>query len=133
MAAVPEEYLEQIYRLHMEKDEVTITDLARSLKVSPASVTGMLKRLSERGLIQQGWKDSHDSVVHQDGVLAQAPIALCEVQGYAFGAWRGAARLAAMRGEGCDSVQGYYIGRPMPLADFQVAIGNSRGTSVTAA
>jgi EAL domain-containing protein (putative c-di-GMP-specific phosphodiesterase class I) len=41
-------------------------------------------------------------------------------------------QLAAVRGEGCDSVQGYYIGRPMPLADFQAAIGNSRG-SVTAA
>jgi diguanylate cyclase (GGDEF)-like protein len=42
-------------------------------------------------------------------------------------------QLAAVRGEGCDSVQGYYIGRPMPLADFQVGIGNSRGASVTAA
>jgi glycogen debranching enzyme len=56
-------------------------------------------RRSASGLIQQGWKDSHDSVFHQDGVLAQPPIALCEVQGYAFGAWRGAARLAAMRGD----------------------------------
>jgi DtxR family Mn-dependent transcriptional regulator len=46
-----EEYLEWIYRLSREQDEVTTTDLARSLKVSPASVTGMLKRLGERGLI----------------------------------------------------------------------------------
>jgi DtxR family Mn-dependent transcriptional regulator len=46
-----EEYLEWIYRLSKEQDEVTTTDLARSLKVSPASVTGMLKRLGERGLI----------------------------------------------------------------------------------
>ena len=46
-----DEYLEQIYRLSKEQDEVTTTDLARSLKVSPASVTGMLKRLSERGFI----------------------------------------------------------------------------------
>src|SRR5437868_13701396 len=46
-----EEYLEWIYRLSKEQDEVTTTDLARSLKVSPASVTGMLKRLAERGLI----------------------------------------------------------------------------------
>jgi len=45
------EYLEQVYRLSREQDEVTTTDLARSLKISPASVTGMLKRLSERGLI----------------------------------------------------------------------------------
>jgi len=46
-----EEYLEWIYRLSKEQDEVTPTDLARSLKISPASVTGMLKRLGERGLI----------------------------------------------------------------------------------
>jgi EAL domain-containing protein (putative c-di-GMP-specific phosphodiesterase class I) len=42
-------------------------------------------------------------------------------------------QLEAVRGEGCDSVQGYYIGRPMPLADFQGFVGNSRGASVTAA
>jgi DtxR family transcriptional regulator, Mn-dependent transcriptional regulator len=46
-----EEYLEWIYRLSKENDEVTTTELARKLKVSPASVTGMLKRLGERGLI----------------------------------------------------------------------------------
>jgi DtxR family transcriptional regulator, Mn-dependent transcriptional regulator len=51
LSANIEEYLEWIYRLSKEEDEVTTTDLARSLKVSPASVTGMLKRLSERGLI----------------------------------------------------------------------------------
>lgn len=46
-----EEYLEWICRLSREQDEVTTTDVARSLRVSPASVTGMLKRLQERGLI----------------------------------------------------------------------------------
>jgi len=46
-----EEYLEQIYRLSKEQEEVTTSDVARSLKVAPASVTGMLKRLAERGLI----------------------------------------------------------------------------------
>src|SRR5438132_6588699 len=51
LSANIEEYLEWIYRLSREQDEVTTTDLARSLKVSPASVTGMLKRLAERGLI----------------------------------------------------------------------------------
>lgn len=51
MSASIEEYLEWIYRLSKEQDEVTTTDLAKSVKVSPASVTGMLKRLSERGLI----------------------------------------------------------------------------------
>jgi glycogen debranching enzyme len=56
-------------------------------------------RRSHSGLIQQGWKDSHDSVFHADGTLAEAPIALCEVQGYAHGAWVGAANLAEKRGE----------------------------------
>lgn len=51
MSASIEEYLEWIYRLSKEQDEVTTTDVARSVKVSPASVTGMLKRLAERGLI----------------------------------------------------------------------------------
>ncbi len=51
LSANIEEYLEWIYRLSKEQDEVTTTDLARSLKVSPASVTGMVKRLCERGFI----------------------------------------------------------------------------------
>ncbi len=54
-------------------------------------------RHSENGLVQQGWKDSIDSVFHEDGALATAPIALCEVQGYAYAAWRGAAELADLR------------------------------------
>ena len=56
-------------------------------------------RVSKSGLIQQGWKDSWDSIFHEDGSLAEAPIALCEIQAYAYGAWRGAARLANVRGE----------------------------------
>jgi glycogen debranching enzyme len=56
-------------------------------------------RHSANGLVQQGWKDSNDSVFHADGRLAQAPIALCEVQGYAYAAWRGAAELAEMRND----------------------------------
>jgi glycogen debranching enzyme len=51
------------------------------------------------GLLQQGWKDSNDSVFHEDGELAEPPIALCEVQGYAYGAWAGAAALAEVRGD----------------------------------
>jgi DtxR family Mn-dependent transcriptional regulator len=51
LSANIEEYLEWIYRLSKEQDEVTTTDLARSLRVSPASVTGMVKRLCERGFI----------------------------------------------------------------------------------
>ncbi len=43
-------------------------------------------RHRETGLLQQGWKDSQDSVFHGDGLLAQGPIALCEVQSYAYAA-----------------------------------------------
>jgi glycogen debranching enzyme len=56
-------------------------------------------RRSGSGLVNQGWKDSYDSVFHDDGALALPPIALCEVQGYAYGAWLGAAALAAARGD----------------------------------
>jgi glycogen debranching enzyme len=55
-------------------------------------------RQSEDGLVQQGWKDSNDSVFHADGTLAAGPIALCEVQGYVYAAKRGAAHLASLLG-----------------------------------
>ncbi|HLK89387.1 MAG TPA: amylo-alpha-1,6-glucosidase [Polyangia bacterium] len=55
-------------------------------------------RLTDKGLVQQGWKDSHDSVFHADGALAEGPIALCEVQGYVYGAFRAAAELATALG-----------------------------------
>lgn len=44
-----------------------------------------------KGLANQGWKDSSDSIRFQDGRLARAPIALCEVQGYAYAARHGMA------------------------------------------
>jgi len=43
-------------------------------------------RQTETGLLQQGWKDSQDSVFHADGSLAKGPIALCEVQSYVYAA-----------------------------------------------
>lgn len=39
---------------------------------------------SSRGLGNQGWKDSGDSIVNADGTLAKPPIALVEVQGYVY-------------------------------------------------
>jgi glycogen debranching enzyme len=54
---------------------------------------------SQRGLANQGWKDSEDSVFHADGTLAHGPIALCEVQGYVFLARLQAAALARAMGE----------------------------------
>jgi glycogen debranching enzyme len=51
------------------------------------------------GLRNQGWKDSFDAIFHSDGELAQGPIALCEVQGYAYAAKRSAARCARRLGQ----------------------------------
>ncbi len=56
------------------------------------------QRENEDGLVQQGWKDSWDSVFHADGELAEPPIALCEVQGYAYAARREAADIASALG-----------------------------------
>lgn len=44
------------------------------------------KRRSPRGLRNQGWKDSSDSISFADGTLAEGAIALCEVQGYVYDA-----------------------------------------------
>jgi glycogen debranching enzyme len=55
-------------------------------------------RRSRRGLVHQGWKDSHDAVFHRDGTPAEPPIALCEVQGYVYGAKVAAAQLANLLG-----------------------------------
>ena len=51
-------------------------------------------RHTDHGLVQQGWKDSNDSVFYSDGRLAAGPIALCEVQSYVYAAKRGIATVA---------------------------------------
>ena len=51
------------------------------------------------GLANQGWKDSHDSIFHQDGRSAEGPIALIEVQGYAWRAYLSMSALAKRRGD----------------------------------
>ena len=56
-------------------------------------------RKSANGLVNQGWKDSEDSVFHADGSLAQGSVALAEVQGYVFLARMHAARLALALGD----------------------------------
>jgi glycogen debranching enzyme len=60
-------------------------------------------RKSKHGLIHQGWKDSVDAVFHCDGSSAEAPIALCEVQGYVYAAKRAASGLAKMLGDAARS------------------------------
>ena len=55
-------------------------------------------RRTSEGLINQGWKDSYDSVFHADGTIARGPIAIAEVQAYVYGAWQAAADIAGRLG-----------------------------------
>lgn len=57
------------------------------------------RRKTDRGLANQGWKDSWDAVGFADGQLAEPPIALCEVQGYTYAARLGRADLAEAFGD----------------------------------
>ncbi|HEU5083970.1 MAG TPA: glycogen debranching N-terminal domain-containing protein [Acidimicrobiales bacterium] len=57
------------------------------------------RRATDRGLANQGWKDSWDAIRHADGALAEAPIALCEVQGYVYAAYVARAHLAEEAGD----------------------------------
>jgi glycogen debranching enzyme len=57
------------------------------------------QRASERGLANQGWKDSYDAIFHADGRLAEGYIALAEVQGYVFAGKQLAARCASRLGK----------------------------------
>ena len=57
------------------------------------------QRATDMGLQNQGWKDSWDGITFADGLVPQAPIALCEVQGYVYDAYVTRARLAQQDGE----------------------------------
>jgi glycogen debranching enzyme len=52
------------------------------------------RRTSDRGLRNQGWKDSWDAIRFANGELGRPPIALCEVQGYVYGAYLAKAHFA---------------------------------------
>jgi glycogen debranching enzyme len=57
------------------------------------------QRSTPDGLENQGWKDSADAIRFADGRLAEPPIALCEVQGYAYAAHVARADLAEAVGD----------------------------------
>lgn len=57
------------------------------------------QRKHDKGLENQGWKDSRDGVSFPDGTIAPPPIALVEVQGYVVGALVAMARLCRVRGD----------------------------------
>jgi glycogen debranching enzyme len=63
------------------------------------------ERKTERGLRNQGWKDSWDGVPHLDGTPAEPPIALVEVQGYCIDARRRMARLYRQLGRRDDAAR----------------------------
>ncbi|HEU0237679.1 MAG TPA: glycogen debranching N-terminal domain-containing protein [Micromonosporaceae bacterium] len=56
-------------------------------------------RTADHGLVNQGWKDSGDGINDAAGNLARLPIALCEVQGYAYAARQARAHLAETFGD----------------------------------
>jgi glycogen debranching enzyme len=58
------------------------------------------QRSNDKGIQNQSWKDSDDSVFHADGRLAAGAVAAVEVQGYAYSAWLQGARLARHFGSG---------------------------------
>ena len=57
------------------------------------------QRSSDRGLANQGWKDSWDAIRFANGTGARPPIALCEVQGYVYGAYLARAHFADEAGD----------------------------------
>ena len=57
------------------------------------------RRRTDRGLVNQGWKDSSDGINFADGTIAQPPIALAEVQGYVYAAYLARAHIARDMGD----------------------------------
>ncbi len=55
-------------------------------------------RTHDKGLVNQGWKDSDDSVMYLDGTLAEPPIAICEAQAYLYAAKQELSKIAEVLG-----------------------------------
>ncbi len=94
------EYIDWTGDLDYARDMWPAVRLALKYLDSAISKTGYMryKRESTMGLENQGWKDSHDSVMHDDGQLAEPPIAICEAQAYLYLAWVKVRKLASMLG-----------------------------------
>jgi glycogen debranching enzyme len=96
------EYLRWTADLDLARELWPAAERAVGWMDATAAATGYLtyRRRSPIGLVNQGWKDSHDAIMHASGALADSPIALVEVQGYYHAALRGAAEIAELLGQG---------------------------------
>ncbi|GAA0586411.1 amylo-alpha-16-glucosidase [Kribbella sandramycini] len=102
--------LHKAWRWGMPSDQVRdlLPNLKRALEwlrdYADPDGDGFLEYIDEsgHGLANQGWKDSDDSVQWPNGDIAIAPIALCEVQGYAYAAAVQGAELLEAYGESGD-------------------------------
>jgi len=96
------EYMRWTNDLVLARELWPAMEQAVSWMISAADMQGRgylsYKRRSPKGLLNQGWKDSHDAIMHASGELAEGPIALAEVQGYQYAALLGAAEVAGMLG-----------------------------------
>jgi glycogen debranching enzyme len=96
--------------LYVERtgDEATLAELWPAIEAALRWIDGAgdpdgdgfveYQRATEKGLANQGWKDSYDAIFHADGRLAEGSVALAEVQGYVFAAKRFAASCAMRLG-----------------------------------
>lgn len=89
-------------------------------------------RRQSTGLVNQGWKDSHDSIFHADGAMAAGPIALVEVQAYAYAAWAAAAAISARLGDGAAAQRHAARAERLRQAFDEAFFDESLGTYVLA-
>ncbi len=73
------------------------------------------RRSTPTGLANQGWKDSWDGVTFADGRVAEAPLALCEVQGYVYTAYLARALIAQQAGD--EETTQHYAAKARRLKD----------------
>jgi glycogen debranching enzyme len=92
-------------------DQTGDVELARKLQPNVDRVLDYLDKETARNgylnyggngaeaLSNQGWKDSGNSISDANGTNVKSPIALAEVQGYLYTAWRQAAKLHELQGQ----------------------------------
>jgi glycogen debranching enzyme len=95
------------HALLLELKEALISATTWILQYGDLDGDGLIEycRRNPKGLFNQGWKDSGDANRHSDGRIAQPPIALVEVQGYAVRALRDASALLGPLAEHALAIQ----------------------------